>query len=166
MPLIIIKSSKLEYFLLLVGSLGFVAAGIFILNHGNSTDSWIGWMAIIFFGSGIPLFGWQLADSRPRLVIDEQGILDRTLGVGIIPWSEITGAYLRSIQGNSFICLEVLNPERWLERLSPIKRAMVPANEALGFTVLNLNLSAVSAEPAELLELILKTIALRQNGHV
>ena len=139
--------------------------GIFILKHGNTSDAWIGWMSIVFFGAGIPLFAWQLIDSRPRLVIDNQGILDRTLGVGVIPWPEITGAYLKSIQGNSFICLEVRDPERWLGQLSPVKRAMVSANEALGFTVLNLNLSAVAAEPSQILELILKTITSGQKNN-
>jgi hypothetical protein len=156
---ITIKSSKLRYVLLLIIAIGFVVLGLFILTYGKASDAWIGWMSIVFFGACIPLFAWQLVDSRPRLVLDDQGILDRTLGVGVIPWSEITGAYLRSIQGNNFICLEVRNPEHWLEHLSPIKRLMASANRALGFTALNLNLSGVAADPSQILELILKTIA-------
>lgn len=160
-----IKSSRLKYILLLIASLGFVAGGIFILIHGDAGDTWVGWMSIVFFGAGIPIFVWQLVDSRPRLVIDDQGILDRTLGVGVLPWSEITGAYLKSIRGNSFICLEVRNPERWIGKLSPVKRAMLSANEKLGFTALNLNLSAIAADPSQILELILKTITSRQQNH-
>ena len=153
---IAIKTSRLKYVLLLCAALGFIAGGIFIISHGKPDETWIGWMSVIVFGSGVPLFAWQLFDSRPRLVIDEQGILDRTLGVGVIPWSEITCAYVKSIQSNDFICLEVRNPERWLARLSPVKRAMVSANEALGFTVLNVNLSGVAADTSQILELILK----------
>ncbi|GBG02800.1 hypothetical protein AZSI13_21270 [Azospira sp. I13] len=165
MPPITLHASRLKYALLLLATLGFVAGGVFILLHGKPGDAWVGWMSILFFGAGILLFGWQLVDARPRLVIDEHGILDRTLGVGVIPWSEITGASLGSVQGTPFICLELRHPERWLEKLSPIKRALVSANQALGFSALNLNLSAVAADPAEVLELIQKTIATRHQRH-
>jgi hypothetical protein len=164
MPPIAIHASRLKYALLLLAALGFVAGGVFIVLHGKPGDAWVGWMSILFFGAGIPLFGRQLLDARPRLVIDEHGILDRTLGVGVIPWSEITGASLGSVQGNHFICLELHHPESWLEKLSPIKRALVSANQALGFSALNLNLSAVAADPTEVLELIQKTIAAHHHG--
>jgi len=71
----------------------------------------------------------------------------------------------KSVQGNHFICLELRHPEPWLEKLSPIKRALVSANQALGFSALNLNLSAVAADPAEVLKLIQKAIAARHHGH-
>ncbi|GGA37572.1 hypothetical protein GCM10010981_28410 [Dyella nitratireducens] len=120
-------------------------------------------MSILFFGAGIPLFLWQLLDARPRLVIDDQGVFDRTLGVGVIPWSEITGAYVRSVNSADFICLELRDPTPWLQRLSPIKRAMVSANEAMGFTALNLNLSGVAADVQQVHELIVKMAASRQG---
>ena len=108
------------------------------------------WAVICFFGAGIPLFIRGILDSRPRLTIDDHGICDRTLGVGAIPWSEITDAYARSIQGNDFICLTVRDPEMWLHRLSPVKQAMVKANRALGFSELNINLSGVDADTAQI----------------
>jgi len=134
-------------------------------REGEAEIAWIGWMIIVLFGACISFWVRQLIDSRPRLVIDDQGILDRTLGVGLIPWSEITGAYLSSMRENSFICLETRNPERWLERLSPVKRVMTYGHKALGFAALNLNFAATDADPSEVLELILKTIASRQQNH-
>jgi hypothetical protein len=145
--------------LLLVCAVGFVAVGAFIVRHARAGDEWKGWLSIVFFGACIPLFAWQLVDARPRLVIDDHGVLDRTLGVGVIPWTEIVGAQLHSIQGHGFISLKLRDEERWKEKLSPIKRAMIPANEALGFSAFNLNLSAIAAEPSDVLELILKGIA-------
>ena len=163
---ITIKSSRLKYALLLLIGIAFVFAGVMMVTRGKPTDAWVGWTSIVFFGAGIPLFAWQFFDSRPRLVLNDEGVLDRTLGVGIIPWSQITGATLRSVHGNHFICLEVRNPEQWLERLSPLKRAMVSANEALGFTALNLNLGAVAADPTEIYELVLKKAAASQARDV
>ena len=118
-----------------------------------------GWMSIIFFGSGVPLFIVRMFDSRPRLVIDEHGINDRTLKVGTIPWSEITGAYVKSISGNDFICLQVRNPQIWTANLSPTRKALLNANQALGFSTLNINLSGLRAQTLEIHELILKKSA-------
>lgn len=152
MEKLVIKNSRWKYVLLLIGSLGFVAAGIWMLIKGE----WFGWLAILFFGSGIPIFIWQIADARPRLIIDEQGVLDRTLGVGRIAWSDIEAAYVRSINGNDFICLELKNSEKYGQKLSKVKRAMASANRGLGFTDFNLNLSGVDARTDEIFELLMK----------
>src|SRR5215210_1288333 len=152
MEKLIIKNSRWRYVLLLIGCIGFVAAGIWMVFAGKP----FGWLAILFFGSGIPISIWQLADSRPRLVIDEHGVLDRTLGVGRIAWSDIEAAYVRSISGNDFICLELKNSEQYAQKLSKVKRAMVAANRSLGFTDFNLNLSGVNARTEEVFELLMK----------
>lgn len=108
---LVISNSRWKYLLFLLVSLGFVAGGIFILRIPNSTiDRWTGWATILFFGAGAALFIRQLFDARPRLTINEQGIDDRTLGVGLIPWSEITNAYVKSIKGNDFVCLILRDP--------------------------------------------------------
>lgn len=152
MEKLIIKNSRWKYVLLLIGCIGFVAAGIWMVIDGEP----FGWLGILFFGSGIPLSIWQIADSRPRLVIDERGVTDRTLGIGRIAWSDIEGAYVMSISGNDFICLELKNSEKYWQKLSKVKRAMATANRQLGFTDFNLNLSGVEASTDEIFELIMK----------
>jgi hypothetical protein len=152
MEKLIIKNSRWKYVLLLIGCIGFVATGIWIVVNGES----FGWVPILFFGSGIPVAIWQISDSRPRLIIDEHGVLDRTLGVGRIAWSDIEAAYVRSISGNDFICLELKNPEKYWQKLSKVKRAMAAANRGLGFTDFNLNLSGVDASTHEVFELLMK----------
>jgi hypothetical protein len=152
MEKLIIKNSRWKYVLMLVASIGFVVAGIWMVIRGKP----FGWVGVVFFGSGIPIFVWQLADSRPRLVVDERGVLDRTLGVGLIVWGDIEAAYVRSINGNDFICLELRNREQYWRKLSKVKRAMAAANRSLGFTDFNLNLSGVDVNTDELFELVMK----------
>ncbi len=166
---LVIKTNRWKYFWLLLISCGFVAAGVIIIldsRQHQSDDIWIGWTTLLFFGSCAVIFVWQIIETRPRLIIDEHGIRDRTLGVGLIPWSEIEGAYIRSISGNDFICLELHSPERWVSKLSPIGRALATTNAALGFSALNLNLSGVDARAEEVFELVLKRCELhrRQNN--
>ena len=152
MEKVIIRNSRWKHVLLLIGCIGFVAAGIWMIIQGKQ----FGWVALLFFGSGIPISIWQIADSRPRLIIDDSGVLDRTLGVGRIEWTDIQEAYVRSISGNDFICLELKNPEKYSQQLSQVKRAMADANRGLGFTDFNINLSGVAASTDEIFELLMK----------
>ncbi len=149
---LIIKNSRWKCVPLLVGCVGFVATGIWIVVRGGA----FGWVPILFFGSGIPVCVWQIADSRPRLVIDERGVVDRTPGVGRIAWGDIEAAYVRSISGNDFICLELKNPEKYSQKPSKVKRALAAANRGLGFTDFSLNLSGVDARTEEVFELVMK----------
>ncbi|MEZ5330274.1 MAG: STM3941 family protein [Verrucomicrobiales bacterium] len=78
--------------------------------------------------------------------------------MGRIPWSEIQGAYIRTISGNDFICLEVRCPEQYISEAKGIKQALANVNRALGFTPVSLNLSGVAVDTADVLEFIIKRI--------
>ena len=152
MEKLIIKSSRRSYFLYLFVSVGLVAVGVILLFRGN----WFGLVPVIFFGSCAAVFVRQIIDSRPRLVIDERGVVDRTLGVGLIEWADIVGAYVVSMNGTDFICLELRDAEKYRPRLSNVRRAMASANRRLGFTDFSLNLSGVDANTYEVFELVMK----------
>jgi hypothetical protein len=157
MDTVVITNSRWHALLLLLGSLGFVAGGVFILVMDKSALA--GWAGIVFFGSCALIAVWQLVDNRPRLIIDDYGVMDRTLGIGVIPWDEIENAFLRSISGCAFVCLVLRDPEKYTQNFSKVRRAMASANQALGFTEFNVNLAGVNARAEEVFELILKKCA-------
>ncbi len=113
---------------------------------------------MVFFGLGAAVLLCQTIDLRPRLLFDQDGVLDRTLGVGRILWSDINGAYVLSVHGNDFVCLQVNDPSVYLAKLSPIRRKLVKANLALGFTELNLNLAGLKVDTEEVFRIILQRI--------
>ncbi len=158
-----IKNDRWKHVRLLIACLGFVATGIWLVIHGKL----FGWIVLMFFGSGLLIFIWQIVDSRPRLIIDEKGVIDRTLGVGRIAWSDIKAAYVMSISENDFICLELKNPAKYVRKLSKVKRAMTAANRQLGFTDFSLNLSGVNASTEQIFELLLKycQVASQEQPH-
>ena len=133
-----------------------MASGIFILMSGG--PALLGWTTIVFFGACIPILILQFINTNARLIIDDEGVIDRTLGVGKIPWNEITGAYLKTIQTNAFICLNLRNNETYTDKLNPVKKAMLAMNEKLGFTPISLNLVGTNVEPEQVLEVVLKMI--------
>jgi hypothetical protein len=161
---VVIGPSRWRNLFLTLAGLAFVGGGIFILlippPSGESRPLLIGWGCILFFGACALVGLWQLFDSRPRIILDDEGIFDRSLGPGKIPWGRIEGAYIQSIHGTEFICLQLLDADRHLQNLSAGKRALVELNAQLGFTPISLNLSGTNANAAELLEIILKAARL------
>jgi len=159
MEQIVIRTARLKAVMLTFVSFAFVAAGIFILSfdRGTSTIA-VGWLAIVFFGACSIVGVMQIFDSRPRLIIDDQGVLDRTLRCGKIPWSDILDARLQTISDQPFICLDLRDEERYLKAISPTRRALVSANRALGFSAFSLNLSQLDADPHEVFELVSRNI--------
>ncbi|MGA2541133.1 MAG: STM3941 family protein [Verrucomicrobiota bacterium] len=164
MPIIeqfVFKRSYWKIVPLLIASLAFVASGVFLLLR--SPDKWVGWMSIIFFGACALVFVWQLLDARPRLIIDDSGVFDRSLGVGVIPWSQIVDAYPRTITSSSFVCLVLHQACPFLSRLPSRRRAFAKLNRQLGFTDFSINLSGLAVDPAEVCELILKRAKLEHD---
>jgi len=156
-----IRVARARNALLLLVACAFVAAGVMIFIKGDPDGRLIAIACIAFFGACALVFAWQLFDRRPRLVFDDIGVFDRTLGVGRIPWEEIEDAAWVTLQGNHFICLALRDEAPWIAKLGPLQRKLVAANRALGFSGLNLNLSGLAVEPALALALVHAEIAKR-----
>src|SRR5579885_1352306 len=69
----------------------FVITGCWIIVAGNSSDTWKGWLGVIFFSLCLLVFLMQLTWG-PLLVVNEQGIYVRNnplLKSFMLPWQEI-----------------------------------------------------------------------------
>ena len=135
-----------------------------LVTETSATGAIVGWANIVFFGGAALLFARELVDPRPRLVIDDRGIFDRTLWVGVIDWHDITDAYVRSAHGHAFICLSLRDPMKYTMRLSPLVHRLVSSNHTLGFAELSLNLAGIDLDAEKLRELIVREAVMR-SGH-
>lgn len=89
MEIITANNSRRKYIGLAAMCVPFVAIGGLMLmfpKSGSLKETLAGWAGVIFFGLCLIVFLRQIFDSRPRIVIDESGIFDRTLSVGTIEW--------------------------------------------------------------------------------
>jgi len=167
-----LKPARGKLILLLSGSLAFVGLGIFFsvaipgdlykeVPSARVLVRIIGIISALFFGACAIEAIRQMLDTRPRLIIDDRGIFDRTLYTPVIPWSSITAAQIMQIRRSKFIALHLSDAEERYKALSPIKRMMSSANQGLGFTRFNLNITALNISAEALLEIIKEQLASR-----
>ncbi len=115
----------------------------------------VGWIILVVGGAGALFAGWQFYDARPRVVIDDRGVLDRTFAFGVIPWADITDVKLKRVQGRAQLCLYLRNAKQYTSRLPGTLQRMVALNRELGLTDLSVDLAGLPHDPADL-ELILR----------
>jgi hypothetical protein len=134
---IVIPLSKIKILLILLGSIAFVAGGLWLWFHAGEIRyrnpiyvKAVAGAAVGFFGL-CGVFGlFKLFDSAPGLIVDEEGIIDNSsaLAAGRIPWSDIRGFEIRTVQNQKLLTIEVHNPEKYVQRAHVLKRPLVAIN--------------------------------------
>jgi len=158
-------NSKLKYGMFLLLSMACVAIGAFMILGGEKIL--IGWLCIGFFFLGTLICLWAIFDSRPRLILDEDGVIDRYLGVGKIFWKDIKGLSVRTAYKNDFVCLAMDEDpnQRYLSNLSSTKRKLVTTSVALGWPPMVLNLSGVKGSTEKIFQAIVQQIEKVDKGN-
>jgi len=156
MVAIVIGPSRRHW--LLVAGLASSAAVVGALTIAANHRSVIGWGLVVVAGACAAFGGWQFYDARPRVVIDDRGILDRTLAIGTIPWDDVEGVRLKWLHGHPHLCLDLRNSAKYTERLPTMLRPVVALNRQLGLTDLTVNLDGADPNPERVEALIRERI--------
>lgn len=150
-----IRFSRISFFLLSLLALAFVVLGIFIaLNARNQKDTLIAWSSIILFGLCFLVFLKHFFNNAPRIIVDDEGIEDKSLKVGKILWQDIEVAYSNNFMTNKFISLKLKDADKYLTKTSNFNRKLSGFNKSLGFETLNLNLIGLKVSQKDLLNII------------
>ena len=105
---------------------------------------------VILVGLGI----WRALDKRPVLVVDEQGVLDRTgLPHRRIGWTDITAFRLIVVAGSLpvWLAIEVVDPEKFISKSLFVSRVMLETFHTNHATPCVISLKLLDAEPNALL---------------
>jgi hypothetical protein len=133
----VIPLSKTKLIFLVLGALVLAAAGVWLYMNADQFPEksplfakLVGLVGVIFSGAGAAYGFLKLFDHTPGLIVDSKGIFDNSSGIsaGLIPWSDITGFSVSSIQGQRFLSIEVRNPDLYIQRASGLKRMLVSLN--------------------------------------
>ena len=131
-----------------------VVCGLWLRRGFDSFSGWVGLVGFIFFGLGVIVGLVQGLRRAPRLTIDDQGVHDRTLGVGIIAWSDILRAEPYGVAQQPFVGLYLRDPDKYLARASTSKKLLARLNAGAGFP-LSINLAGLDADPGVVAEMIM-----------
>lgn len=149
-----IEGSPIRQLGLVLAGVAFVVGGVWMIQAGNLKAQIAGWVGVPFFGLATAVGLKQMLNTSPRIVIDHHGVFDRTLGIGIVEWRDLTGVRVGEIRGQHFVCLELRNADAYLDRLPGWRRRLAQVNVDLGFTPFSLNLSGTGADADALAEAI------------
>ena len=120
-PVAILPSRvKLSFTLAPIASL--FAIGIGLIVTGVSAVAAL-MMTIPFGVLGFTLVR-ELLDRRPKITIDADGVRDRGNTFGLIDWDDITGAYRGRFLSRSIVYVQIRNPKKYNDRLSPLRHLL------------------------------------------
>src|SRR5690242_7103793 len=116
MDIVVVRSSQRQSFWTVPFLTAAGLAGIFLFYRG--LYPMVAWPLIGIFVVGILVFLMSSGSGEEgRLIINESGILDQSLGIGLIRWRDVMDAHVESKYNNHFICLKLSNPEHYLSQL-------------------------------------------------
>ena len=106
---------------------------------------------VIFVGIGI----WKVLDKRPVIVVDDQGLLDRTsLPHRRIAWNDIVKFRLITIKGRepTWLAIDLVDPAKMISKALFASGAMLETFEKQYGTPCVIALKTLDIEPHNLLE--------------
>ncbi|MFO1486188.1 MAG: STM3941 family protein [Verrucomicrobiaceae bacterium] len=111
---------------------------------------------LIFFGfCGVYAAG-KLADLKPGIVIDDEGIIDNSsaIAAGRIHWDNMMGFTVTTIQGTKILNILVRSPQSYLEGKGRLARLAGAANIKMVGTPVNITSHALKIKFDDLVRLI------------
>jgi hypothetical protein len=98
----------------------------------------------------------KLLDTRPAIVLSPEGLLDNAGGIGLIPWTEITGLRELSPTGSEwihprFLSVDVPDRERYIRRLPLVGRLLRQLDYQAYGTPLVIRLDQLDVSPEVLI---------------
>lgn len=114
----------------------------------------VGWVGVGFFSLAFLVLPRQLFRAGPQLVIDERGLEDRRSKLGRIDWADIVLLSVVEVRGQKFLSIQVVEPKKYLDRLSTPGRISAQANRSFGFSEISIGFSGLSHSAVEVLNFI------------
>lgn len=154
-----IGRSRLKTFFLILGAIGFVLGGIWMIKAPDTDlfEKIIGGISILFFGAATPLGIKKLITNDVALELSETCLIiePKSTKKYVLPWGEILGFDEISINGTKIITIRVSNPQDWINReTNSIKRKMMQFNFNNYRTPFNITSTGLNVSHGKLLEIL------------
>ena len=121
------------------------------------------WLLSIAFVIALVQAVKQMFDRAPLIIINDEGINDKRLGMGLIRWSDIESVRMHGLGGGYFISLELSNKEQYLARQSTFARLSSQIWRLYNISPINIKVAYMDVTPDELFELIMTEVEQRRS---
>ncbi|PQJ15956.1 STM3941 family protein [Aureicoccus marinus] len=128
-----IGRSRSKTFLLILGAIAFVAAGLGMI-YASDTDMFekvIGGISILFFGAAIPIGIKKLIKNEIAIELNAKKLIiePKSSKRLSLAWDKIQGFDVIKISGTKIIIILVNEPEEWIEKeTNSVKRNLMQFN--------------------------------------
>jgi hypothetical protein len=113
-------------------------------------------LLFLFLGAAIAVAGRSSGDKGPRIMIDDMGILDESLGVGKILWEHVEEVHIEVASGVRYLCLGVRQDFHYLSKLDYERKQQTQFSRQLGFTRFSINMRGVDVSLLDIKDLVKK----------
>ncbi len=154
-----IPLSKGKVILLLLAAVGLVAVGSWIwliadsqTRHNPLFMKAVAIVGVSFFGFGALYLSLKVFDTRPGLIIDDQGIVDNSSAVaaGRVLWEEVVALRVAEIAGQRFVTIVVVDPQKFAGRGNFLSRMSNAASIKMTGSPINISSNALCLKFDEL----------------
>lgn len=117
----------------------------------------LGSIILLFFGSCSILLFRKYMDTKPGLIINEQGLIDNSSAVsaGFIPWDDIESIQMLTLNRQDFIQIKVSNPQDYIDQQkSSFKRKLMQLNQSTYGSPINITANTLKISSEELFAII------------
>jgi hypothetical protein len=153
---IVLHASRRSVYRKIVYGVAALATGAALLWMGIVDP--LGWAMVGIGGAYAIVALRSLGEEAERIVIDDTGVRDTLLPVGIIGWNEIVGASVQRLGNVPVVALELRDPERVIRRLSPTRQMLARAAREAGLPGIYLTLVDTDGDPKLVAEAINKAV--------
>jgi hypothetical protein len=122
-----------------------------------------GWTVLALSGL-YALFQFRaLGEEQERVVIDDSGIRDSILPVGVIGWDEVHGASVQTVGSVQVVALQLRDAERFIRRLPGARQFIARKALEAGLPGIYLTLVGTEGDPQKIAEVINGRVTSRES---
>lgn len=133
-----VELSKIKIFLIAVGSLLFVALGIYLafyhtntsMRYSDSLVKFAGILSIAFFSLTHIASLFKIFDSKKGLIISDKGIFENSsfVSLGFIKWDDILEIETITSKNQKFCMIYLKSSQEYIKRHKGLKRRIASMN--------------------------------------
>ncbi len=150
-----ISRSRLQHGVLLAVVLGAIGVASLLFAGPALPDGQLLGIVNLALAAGVLAYiGHAARDTRPRMVIDREGLWYRDWGIGPVPWRQIGHAEIGGIRLNAYLSIELRDPDALLASLDEKTRRRFKRNRLVRLPRLMVPNDALDAPLDEILDAI------------